>query len=54
MLTAAEQLGTAVRACEAAVQHARTREQFGRPVGAFQAVQHLCAELLVRVEVARA
>ncbi|WP_328838542.1 acyl-CoA dehydrogenase family protein [Streptomyces europaeiscabiei] len=54
LLTAAEQLGTAVRACEAAVQHARTREQFGRPVGAFQAVKHLCAELLVRVEVARA
>ncbi|MBZ3908093.1 acyl-CoA dehydrogenase family protein [Streptomyces griseiscabiei] len=54
LLTAAEQVGTAVRSCEAAVQHARTREQFGRPVGAFQAVKHLCAELLVRVEVARA
>ncbi|EKX60842.1 acyl-CoA dehydrogenase [Streptomyces ipomoeae] len=54
LLTAAEQLGTAVRCCEAAVQHARTREQFGRPIGAFQAVKHLCAELLVRVEVARA
>ncbi|WP_159769040.1 acyl-CoA dehydrogenase family protein [Streptomyces sp. HM190] len=54
LLTAAEQLGTAVRTCEAAVQHARTREQFGRPIGAFQAVKHLCAELLVRVEVARA
>ncbi|SPF04251.1 acyl-CoA dehydrogenase family protein [Streptomyces sp. MA5143a] len=54
LLTAAEQLGTAVRTCEAAVQHARTREQFGRPIGAFQAVKHLCADLLVRVEVARA
>jgi alkylation response protein AidB-like acyl-CoA dehydrogenase len=54
LFTAAEQLGTAVRTCEAAVQHARTREQFGRPIGAFQAVKHLCAELLVRVEVARA
>jgi alkylation response protein AidB-like acyl-CoA dehydrogenase len=54
LLTAAEQLGTATRACELAVQHARTREQFGRPIGAFQAVKHLCAELLVRVEVARA
>ncbi|MEV5314131.1 acyl-CoA dehydrogenase family protein [Streptomyces sp. NPDC052610] len=32
----------------------RTREQFGRPIGAFQAVQHLCAELLVRLETARA
>lgn len=54
LLTAAEQLGTAVRMCEAAVQHARSREQFGRPIGAFQAVKHLCAELLARVEVARA
>ncbi|MEW2046932.1 acyl-CoA dehydrogenase family protein [Streptomyces sp. NPDC005476] len=54
LLTAAEQLGTATRACELAVQHARAREQFGRPIGAFQAVKHLCAELLVRVEVARA
>ncbi|MGW1713130.1 acyl-CoA dehydrogenase family protein [Streptomyces sp. NPDC002156] len=54
LLTAAEQLGTAARVCELAVQHARTREQFGRPIGAFQAVQHLCAGMLVRVEVARA
>ncbi|MFG2574602.1 acyl-CoA dehydrogenase family protein [Streptomyces sp. NPDC048481] len=54
LLTAAEQLGTATRACELAVQHARAREQFGRPVGAFQAIKHLCAELLVRVETARA
>ncbi|WP_109000470.1 acyl-CoA dehydrogenase family protein [Streptomyces rishiriensis] len=54
LLTAAEQLGTATRACELAVQHARAREQFGRPIGAFQAVKHLCADLLVRVETARA
>lgn len=54
LLTAAEQLGTATRACELAVEHARTREQFGRPIGAFQAVKHLCAQLLVRAEVARA
>ncbi|MFE9443151.1 acyl-CoA dehydrogenase family protein [Streptomyces sp. NPDC006602] len=54
LLTAAEQLGTATRACELAVQHARTREQFGQPIGAFQAVKHLCAEMLVRAEVARA
>ncbi|MET7681470.1 acyl-CoA dehydrogenase family protein [Streptomyces sp. NPDC005423] len=53
LLTAAEQLGTAGRNCELAVQHARTREQFGRPIGAFQAVKHLCAQLLVRTEVAR-
>ncbi|MES5821778.1 acyl-CoA dehydrogenase family protein [Streptomyces sp. RG80] len=54
LLTAAEQLGTATRVCELAVQHARTREQFGKPIGAFQAVKHLCAQLLVRAEVARA
>ncbi|MFF3613635.1 acyl-CoA dehydrogenase family protein [Streptomyces sp. NPDC002580] len=54
LLTAAEQLGSAARTCETAVQHARTRQQFGRPIGAFQAVQHLCAGMFVRVEVARA
>ncbi|CAM5412796.1 acyl-CoA dehydrogenase family protein [Streptomyces griseorubiginosus] len=54
LLTAAEQLGTATRACELAVQHARTREQFGQPIGAFQAVKHLCAGMLVRAETARA
>ncbi|MFJ6833102.1 acyl-CoA dehydrogenase family protein [Streptomyces sp. NPDC091209] len=54
LLTAAEQLGSAARTCGTAVQHARTREQFGQPIGAFQAVQHLCADMLVRVEVARA
>ncbi|MFI1165841.1 acyl-CoA dehydrogenase family protein [Streptomyces sp. NPDC020801] len=54
LLSAAEQLGTAARVCELAVQHARAREQFGRPIGAFQAVQHLCADMLVRTETARA
>ncbi|MFE9610230.1 acyl-CoA dehydrogenase family protein [Streptomyces sp. NPDC006012] len=54
LLTAAEQLGTATRVCELAVQHARTREQFGQPIGAFQAVKHLCADMLVRAETARA
>ncbi|WP_435283327.1 acyl-CoA dehydrogenase family protein [Streptomyces koelreuteriae] len=53
LLTAAEQLGTAVRVCELAAQHARAREQFGRPIGAFQAVAHLCAGMLVRAETAR-
>jgi alkylation response protein AidB-like acyl-CoA dehydrogenase len=54
LLTAAEQLGTAGRVCGLAVQHARTREQFGQAIGGFQAVKHLCAQALVRVEVARA
>ncbi|MEU6282348.1 acyl-CoA dehydrogenase family protein [Streptomyces sp. NPDC047028] len=53
LLTAAEQIGTALRVGELAVQHARTREQFGTPIGAFQAVKHLCADMLVRAETAR-
>ncbi|MEU3003427.1 acyl-CoA dehydrogenase family protein [Streptomyces sp. NPDC007020] len=54
LLTAAEQLGSAVRTTEAAVQHARDREQFGSPIGSFQAVKHLCADMLARTEPARA
>ncbi|WP_433547051.1 acyl-CoA dehydrogenase family protein [Streptomyces sp. CA-294286] len=53
LLTAAEQCGSAGRTVDLAVQHARTRTQFGQPVGAFQAVQHLCAGMLVRAELAR-
>ncbi|MHA6760781.1 acyl-CoA dehydrogenase family protein [Streptacidiphilus sp. PAMC 29251] len=54
LLTAALQVGLATRAVESAVAYAAQREQFGRPIGAFQAVQHLCAEMLARVEPARA
>ncbi|WP_431042717.1 acyl-CoA dehydrogenase family protein [Streptomyces sp. P1-3] len=54
LLSAAQQLGSATRTVETAVEHARRRTQFGRSIGSFQAVQHLCAEMLVRVEVARA
>ncbi|MGC5545606.1 acyl-CoA dehydrogenase [Streptomyces griseus] len=54
VLLAADGCGTAARSLETAVAHAAVREQFGRPVGAFQAVKHLCADLLVRLEQARA
>ncbi|MFH9119908.1 acyl-CoA dehydrogenase family protein [Streptomyces globisporus] len=54
LLTAAEQLGSAARTTEAAVQHARERHQFGSPIGSFQAVKHLCADMLARTEPARA
>ncbi|MEU6123002.1 acyl-CoA dehydrogenase family protein [Streptomyces sp. NPDC047123] len=54
LLYAAEQLGSAARTCETAVQYAREREQFGQPIGAFQAVKHLCAQMFVRAELARA
>ena len=53
LLTAAQQLGSAGRTVEMAVSYARQREQFGQPIGAFQAVKHLCAEMLVRTETAR-
>ncbi|MER5889993.1 acyl-CoA dehydrogenase family protein [Streptomyces sp. NPDC001941] len=54
LLTAAEQLGSAGRSTALAVQHAKERTQFGQPIGAFQAVKHLCAQMLVRTELARA
>jgi alkylation response protein AidB-like acyl-CoA dehydrogenase len=53
-LVAALQLGVAVGASELATAYAKEREQFGRPIGGFQAVKHLCADMLVRAEVARA
>jgi len=53
LLTAAQQLGSASRTVRMAVEHATARSQFGRPIGAFQAVQHLCARMLVRAESAR-
>ncbi len=53
LLTAAQQLGSAARTLEMAVSYAKSRTQFGRPIGAFQAVQHLCAQMLVRTELAR-
>ncbi|MFJ1863959.1 acyl-CoA dehydrogenase family protein [Streptomyces sp. NPDC088097] len=53
LLTAALQVGSALRTLELAVRYAGEREQFGQPIGGFQAVKHLCADMLVRAEVAR-
>ena len=53
-LTAAFALGLAQRCTDLAVAYASTREQFDRPIGSFQAIKHLLADMLVRVEVARA
>jgi alkylation response protein AidB-like acyl-CoA dehydrogenase len=50
----AEMVGGAERALEACVDYARTRVQFGKPIGSFQAIQHKCADMLLRVEAARA
>jgi alkylation response protein AidB-like acyl-CoA dehydrogenase len=52
-LLAAEMVGAAERAMEMAVEWAKTRVQFGRPIGAFQAVSHKCADMLLAVESAR-
>ncbi|MCW2504662.1 MAG: acyl-CoA dehydrogenase domain protein [Actinomycetia bacterium] len=49
----AEQSGATRRALELTVEHARTRVQFGQPIGAFQAIQHRLADLHVLAESAR-
>ncbi|GAA4594913.1 acyl-CoA dehydrogenase family protein [Planotetraspora phitsanulokensis] len=49
----AEQLGGAGRCLEMTLAHVKTREQFGRPIGSFQAVRHRLADLYVLVESAR-
>jgi alkylation response protein AidB-like acyl-CoA dehydrogenase len=54
LLTAAYLAGMADALTELAVAYAREREQFNRPIGSFQAVKHLCADMAVRAEVARA
>ena len=53
-LVAGQLLGIAEATCELAVEYAKQREQFGRVIGAFQAIKHLLADMFVRQEVARA
>jgi alkylation response protein AidB-like acyl-CoA dehydrogenase len=53
ILQAAEQAGGAARAVEMAVGYAGMRVQFGRPIGSFQAIKHLCADMLTEAEAAR-
>jgi alkylation response protein AidB-like acyl-CoA dehydrogenase len=47
---AAEMLGAARRCLDMAVDYAKVREQFGQPIGSFQAIRHRCAEMLLDVE----
>jgi alkylation response protein AidB-like acyl-CoA dehydrogenase len=51
---AAEMLGAARRCLDMSVEYAKVREQFGQPIGSFQAIRHKCAEMLVDVENAHA
>jgi len=50
---AAEQVGGAQRCLDSAVEYAKSRIQFGRPIGSFQAIKHKCADMLLEVESAR-
>lgn len=50
---AAEQVGGAQRCMEMSVEYAKSRHQFGRPIGSYQAVKHRCANMLMKVEHAR-
>ena len=50
---AAAQAGGAQRCLDMATEYARTRLQFGRPIGSFQAIKHRCADMLVEVEFAK-
>jgi alkylation response protein AidB-like acyl-CoA dehydrogenase len=52
-LLAAEMMGGLERVLESASEHARTRVQFGRPIGSFQAVKHKCADVLIALEAGR-
>lgn len=49
----AEQVGGAQMCLEMSTEYAKTRMQFGRPIGSFQAIKHRCADMLVEVEFAR-
>jgi alkylation response protein AidB-like acyl-CoA dehydrogenase len=53
-LIAAEAAGIAGWCVDTATDYAKVREQFGRPIGAFQAVKHRCADMLAQLELARA
>ena len=50
---ACDSLGLADAMLAATVSYAKVRQQFGRPIGSFQAVKHACADMLVQVSVAR-
>lgn len=52
LLTAAELAGIAAATAEQSVEYSKDREQFGRPVGSFQAVKHRCADMSVRADAA--
>ncbi len=52
-MLSAEQVGGSQRCLELSTEYAKTRLQFGRPIGSFQAIKHKCADMLVETEFAR-
>ena len=54
VMLAADMLGASWKMLDQAVEYAKVREQFGRPIGSFQAVKHLCAEMAAELEPGRA
>jgi alkylation response protein AidB-like acyl-CoA dehydrogenase len=54
VMLAADTLGAGTRMIEKAVDYAKERQQFGRAIGSFQAVKHLCAEMAAELEPCRA
>ena len=53
VLLAAEMLGGAEACLAMSVEYARTRMQFGRPIGSFQAVKHSCADMMIEIDASR-
>jgi alkylation response protein AidB-like acyl-CoA dehydrogenase len=54
LILAADLMGAAGTMLDQAVAYAKVREQFGRPIGSFQAVKHMCAEMAAELEPGRA
>jgi alkylation response protein AidB-like acyl-CoA dehydrogenase len=54
VMSSAEMLGCARRCLDMSVEYAKVREQFGQPIGSFQAIRHRCAEMLLEVDNAHA
>src|SRR5207237_1303473 len=50
----AEMIGAAEKILDMTVEYSKQREQFGRPIGSFQAIKHKCAEMVTELEAARA
>jgi alkylation response protein AidB-like acyl-CoA dehydrogenase len=52
VLLAARLIGLAEHACDLTVEYAKVREQFGKPIGSFQAIKHRCADMVLRARLA--